>query len=405
LARTFIKIRKRRATEQQITDEIFLLLYGNGSRSYSLSVTETAKTLGVSRDTIYRYIKKMNGAQQILKNKNGKLYLPEQSHDAELRKFNKFHEITSDPLVTEWMDDLLTRRRGLPIKSWKIRLQSLETVCNTCKVNPSDLITSTKNTEKIMREFAMHFQNGTVARSKMGRKPLGMSSTIYTRVQGVRDFCAFYDITWRKGVRGIMSQKILNHGKYPDIRFTVEEFEAADKFIQARWGLDSDVYRWFWIGVESCARFNALYHMKNDWTKIKRKSGVVFLMSVIETKTEDIRGGKWTKYITRPDTQKSLQLLKERNCDRIFESKLAETPFKREITQNISEIYSHLGKKEPYFYYHPSHALRHLGAHYWLSRTDYNYGIIAEVGGWHTIDELKKSYGQIPPEKILQIIA
>lgn len=41
---------------------------------------------------------------------------------------------------------------------------------------------------------------------------------------------------------------------------------------------------------------------------------------------------------------------------------------------------------------------------YWLSKTNYNYGIIAEVGGWHTIDELKKSYGQIPPEKILEII-
>ena len=41
---------------------------------------------------------------------------------------------------------------------------------------------------------------------------------------------------------------------------------------------------------------------------------------------------------------------------------------------------------------------------YWLAKTDYNYGIIAEVGGWHTIDELKKSYGQIPPEKILELI-
>jgi len=48
--------------------------------------------------------------------------------------------------------------------------------------------------------------------------------------------------------------------------------------------------------------------------------------------------------------------------------------------------------------------LRHIGAHYWLSKTNYNYGIISEVGGWNTIDELKKSYGQIPPEKILEII-
>ena len=38
--------------------------------------------------------------------------------------------------------------------------------------------------------------------------------------------------------------------------------------------------------------------------------------------------------------------------------------------------------------------------HYWLSKTNYNYGISAEVEDGHTIDELKKSYGQISPEKI-----
>ena len=30
--------------------------------------------------------------------------------------------------------------------------------------------------------------------------------------------------------------------------------------------------------------------------------------------------------------------------------------------------------------------------------------IIVEVGGWHTINESKKSYDQIPSEKILEII-
>ena len=405
MARNRLRLYGKKVTQDDILEEIYRLLYGKGDRPYPLKPSEITKVIGLNRNSIYNYIKKLSQRGDVVKLPSGHLVLPKVD-EREYRKFNKLHSITSDPLVSEWLDDLLTRRRGLPIKCWKVRLQSIETICNTCKVSPSDLIISAKKTEKIMREFAKHFQNGDVVRSKMGRRSLGMNSTIYTRVQGVRDLCAFYDVTWRKGVSGIMSQKIYNHGKYPDIRFTDEEFVTADKFIKERWGLDSDVYRWFWIGVESCARFNALYNMKNDWTKIERKSGgVVFLMSVIETKTEDIRGGKWTKYITRSDTQKSLELLKERNCDRIFESKLAETPFKREITQNISEIYQHLGKKESYFHHHPSHALRHLGAHYWLAKTDYNYGIIAEVGGWHTIDELKKSYGQIPPEKILEIIS
>ncbi len=157
----------------------------------------------------------------MIRKSSGHFALPKTDEQV-FRDFNKHHDLTSDPLISEWMDDLMTRRQDLPLKTWKVRLCAVETVCNTCKVTPNDLILSTKKTEKIMREFAKHFHKGTVIRPKMGRKPLGMCSTIYTRVQGVRDFCAFYDITWRKEVRGIMSQKVSNHGKYPDIRFTDE---------------------------------------------------------------------------------------------------------------------------------------------------------------------------------------
>ncbi len=235
---------------------------------------------------------------------------------------------------------------------------------------------------------------------------LGMNTTVYAKVQAIRDFCSFYDVTWRKGVTGIMSQKTPHHGKYADVRLTDEELENADNFIKEKWGLDSDVYRWFWIGIESCARFSALYNMKNKFTKFETKSKkIIVLMSVFESKTEDIRGGKWTKFITRPETQKSLELIKSRNCNRIYESNLSKFPFKKEMYQKLLEIYRYLGKTEAYFQHHPSHVLRHIGAHYWLSKTNYNYGIIAEVGGWYTIDELKKSYGQIPPEKILEVIS
>jgi len=41
---------------------------------------------------------------------------------------------------------------------------------------------------------------------------------------------------------------------------------------------------------------------------------------------------------------------------------------------------------------------------YWLAKKNFNYGLVSEIGGWNTIDELKKSYGMIPPEKILEII-
>lgn len=60
----------------------------------------------------------------------------------------------TDPLVAEWVEDLITRKGGEPIKVWKQRLCSLEAVCNTCNSHPSDLLASQRSTEKIMRQFA-----------------------------------------------------------------------------------------------------------------------------------------------------------------------------------------------------------------------------------------------------------
>ena len=53
---------------------------------------------------------------------------------------------------------------------------------------------------------------------------------------------------------------------------------------------------------------------------------------------------------------------------------------------------------DPYFTKKPSHSLRHVAAQYWLLKSSFDYGFVAELGGWGTIDELKKSYGEMPPE-------
>lgn len=100
---------------EQIINEIHSILHRTGSRSYPLTVTETAKVLGVSRDTIYRYVKKMKDQSKILKTKD-RLVLPKFLEDTKFRQFNKLHPITGDPLVTEWLDDLLIRKGGAPLK-------------------------------------------------------------------------------------------------------------------------------------------------------------------------------------------------------------------------------------------------------------------------------------------------
>ena len=179
------------------------------------------------------------------------------------RCFNKAHGITADPLIGEWIEDLITRKGGEPLKKWKSRVTAVESVCKVCDVKPADLLVSKRNTEKILREFAQISQQKDI-RNPYGEKIHGVKYIVYTRVQGVRDFCGFHGMIWRRGVGGIMSQRAVGHGMFADIRFTKEELEKADSFIKEKWGIDSDVYRWFWIGIESCARFGALYNMKND---------------------------------------------------------------------------------------------------------------------------------------------
>ena len=396
-----MRINGKRSSEEKITLEITKLLHGNGYRPYPLSVTETAKLLGVCRSTVYNYLKRI---QSLEKSRTGRFKFPKIPQEKQFRLFNKYHEITSDPLVAEWQDDLITRKGGEPLKRWKTRIRSLESVCNTCHIHPSDLLASQRNTEKILRQFAQLCKQGKEIRDSRGLKANGIKHVIYTRVQAVRDFCGFYAITWRRGVGGIMSQKVVCHGQYADTRLSPDELERADSFIKEQWGLDSDIYRWFWIGIESCARFEALYNMTLDYTVHTNIKNTTYVMTVFESKTEHLRGGKWYKYITRMDTQKSIDMQKARGEKRIHSSNLTKDKFKDEIANALRMVFKHIGKTHHYFFHHPTHALRHIGAQYWLAKKDFNYGLVAEIGGWHTIDELKKSYGMIPPEKILEII-
>jgi len=54
-------------------------------------------------------------------------------------------------------------------------------------------------------------------------------------------------------------------------------------------------------------------------------------MTAIESKTSHIRGGKWTKYITKKETQQSIDFLRARGCNKIYESKVSKYTFQKEF--------------------------------------------------------------------------
>ena len=57
-------------------------------------------------------------------------------------------------------------------------------------------------------------------------------------------------------------------------------------------------------------------------------------------------------------------------------------------------------KGEQYWIQKPNHSMRHVFAQLWLSKSDWNFGVVADRGHWDTLDTLKKSYGGMDTSKL-----
>ncbi len=133
----------------------------------------------------------------------------------------------------------------------------------------------------------------------------------------------------------ITSQKVHSYGLYADIRLTEQELAQADTFNQERWGINSDIYRWFQIGIESCAIFGTPYTMSVDYTTFNSNGKITYIMSAIETKTSLTPGrGKWTKYITKKETQQSIDLLRAEAATKYMNLNRCKTDFRWRSKKN-----------------------------------------------------------------------
>ncbi|MDE1727526.1 MAG: hypothetical protein KGH89_09755 [Thaumarchaeota archaeon] len=99
-----LRLYGKRATPEEITKEILKLLHGDKVNGIEpLSVQDTAKMLGLSKDTIYEYTKKAVKAGLLKLENSRKLCIPtNQTSEASFRRFTQRHQILEIPLVAEW---------------------------------------------------------------------------------------------------------------------------------------------------------------------------------------------------------------------------------------------------------------------------------------------------------------
>lgn len=373
-------------------------------------ISTLARDHGMTTKTIYRYLERAKELGEITKKDDRWVVDVVAKSAQEFQEFNKLHPITENPLVSAWQQDLLTRNNGGAVILHKEHINVLEKFCNYMRIQPEQLVYSKSKevVKEYMKTFSLMLQQGKTQHKPKGLKLDGKTPNydfIFKHYKdSIRSFVVFHGISLPKGESGVLANKVIGHGKYADIKLTDEELHQADLYLESKYGVDSDIYRLFWVGVESCARKGALLSMKLDWVETTSKTGIkTFEMIAYEAKTKHIRDGKWTKYIRRKKTQESLMRAKVTCQSGLLYDEIEYIMYAK-LTAALKDLYRHLGKTQEYFYGHAVHALRHIGAHYWLRKTKYNYGVVAAIGGWHTIDELKKSYGEMPSDMLFQVM-
>jgi hypothetical protein len=332
----------------------------------------------------------------------GKAILPKKTPEGKFLRFTKSHPLANDPIIRDWFKEQNAKDGTLA----NPMLNMIENLLNTCAITPAQFIHDGKINKKKIESWrddvVTAYKDHTMVSNK--KYTTGKLDGFKLRMNyAIASLCSGHGITWARMKNSPMSRSIVGHGLYSDIRLTKKEFAKAEKFIIETWGLDSDIYRWFWVGVQSCARFGALFSMPLEFVV---DSDNLLCLKCYESKTKHLNGGIWVKYIKRKNTIISLRLLKARHpkTNRIYENKegRAEQQLKEHFIESLRTIYRHLGKAdESYFIRKPNHAMRHIGAHFLLEMGNYtNHSIVKKLGGWHTTDEMERSYGTIPPDQI-----
>jgi len=219
----------------------------------------------------------------------------------------------------------------------------------------------------------------------------------------IRSFLASKNIAIPRGMGsqfGLGGEKE-SYGKYAHIKLTDAQIDQAQEILKD----DPETRRFFNYGIESCARSQTI--AKTEISKIDVEENGLIAIRVYETKTEK----PWTKYLLTTKyphamkTWQDIQAYMKENPDRRFlflDKESDYEAFAERICKKLKELYQALGMTDPYFYKKPVHSLRHIGAQLWLRRTKRDYGFVAEVGGWKTIDVLKDCYGGLTPEDMLE---
>jgi len=374
--------------------------------------TDIQRILHFKSDKTYKDRKKLALDLGLLqKNNFGRVVKPELPPLDKFKLLKDINEVLKSPIIDKWWKKKSKKNNNKGIKQQWTFIRNLLAVFNTCSITPEMLVSrDTEYVEEIRDQYMEAYGNKTDWRINKGSKHGDFKLKEYNVNQALASLCAVHSIAWERGSES-MPRVVIGHGKYKNVRLTKEEFRKADKYLIEKFGIDSDPYRWFWIGVETMSRAGALMVMKLHYEEVLNKDGSTksLHMDTFESKLEHTKkGGDVEKFIRRPNTIKSVKALRTRGGNTIYENKqnLSKTKLMKYFTETMKDLYTHLGLDQSgFFFIRPNHTLRHLGCQHWLLKSKFrDFNIVAEIGDWSNVSELVASYGGTPPEVFQETI-
>lgn len=419
------KLRGKVATNKDFALEVAKLSKGNSQENvYAMTDNQIAEILGFKHYTSIQNFKVLakdlgffNDSEEANVNKS-KYHIQE-----DIQKF-----IDMYPSVQVWAKDMDKRARGgKPFQGKRSHLRKFKSVCDTLEMHPDQFIRGLDrrsildSAQDCLKTFMDIYMEGKAKIQYSGKygqpwdaKYVNRAMVQYSNAQPLTDFMKSHGYPFPIGYGGTTSQSIQPfHGQHSQIRFeSWNMYQQIKNYIIKEWGLDSDVFRWFAVGVEALPRAEAIRTMTNTFEPVMRGNTEYYVMEVIEQKTIHIEGGKWQKYIRDADTKKSIDLVKKRSSY-VIENRGKTYPT-AEIYPKLKQTYIKFGldkidrrfeeiSESSYFMAHASHALRHCGAQLWLDATNWHVEFVASMG-WHTTEELIKSYGRMDAQRRLKVL-
>ena len=374
-----------------------------------------AKIIEKDSDTIGKY-KKMIEAFGAL---DESAIIKDRENQAEFRN-EETSEMLVRPEVKAWYDTLI--ENGKNKKVTKTFAASVNRVSKILQISPVTLCQleladgSRTSREQLLAINKLMF---------IVKEQVNSESSFYAVRMAVRSWLQFNGVTIPRGnlcPANLHGKIISTHGAAANIRASEQEIEQVRKHLgntKSKLPFPNrrqDTLMYFEFGIETGARHTTILTAMIDQFDASAKT-----IEVIERKLSHVGKHRQTRRIFCPELIALIEAKIKAGEKCVIGAENEYMPFAemaktssddlhptkdqqkaaKEIGENLRAVYQQVGGNlgKGYYSKKPFHSLRHIAAQVWLDKSDYDYGFVAELLGWTTIDELKTSYGGISGER------